>query len=980
MKSLLYICCLFVGFSLGAQAQNSNLKTQDSLLLSSYKQKIAQYVNPLPDSALYYARNYKSVAKDLDYDIGIADGDYLLGACYKRIEKIDSAIFHFQKSRELSQNIQYDLGKGRALNNLSRTYYVIGKMDSSIVSAKEAIESVIPIENPSAKLILADSYIALSTAYARKNMMKEAIEPLLLADSLHRKSPLRPDIIAAAYQALGSIYLDLEEYDSAVTQFEKANSEFSKLPETVVPFYLNTTNVFMGKAFLENDQLIKADSLLRQSYSYFTKAEDFRLVAEIATYLGQLALKKNDPIQANSFYEESYRLHKASERPYEAGLAAIELANLSLSKNQPDKALQFLNDAESLNAEAQNSRLRQDILFSKAEVYSLKGNYKLAFNLSRRAKKLQDSLQNVQNAAQIKEIEALYETESRDREIALLTSQNELAAQQKKNQRNLFAAGLGVTTLAGLFFFFQYRNRQKTTRKLKELDRAKSTFFANISHEFRTPLTLIKGPLEDQLERQQQQDASRKNLLNAHRSAERLERLVEQLLALSKLESGTFSLHVQPDSLYRFLSVQVEAFHFLAAEQNITITTDFNLKEEELHWFDRDALEKICVNLIGNACKYTPEKHSVLVEAAVEKGFLQLAVQNTGVHFNEHQQAKVFDRFYQVEQHGSGSGIGLALTKELVELHKGTIHVVSEANEITFRVALPVTQSYFSEKEQLHEQWHLSDDTEIIQPEIVPEVEELLLEDAPVLLIVEDARDVREYIATIFESSYKVITAEQGEEGFSIAKEVVPDIIISDVMMPISDGFEFTHKCKSHQLTSHIPILLLTAKGKTADQIEGLEKGADAYVKKPFSPKLLKARVENLLENRRKLHERFSQELILVPKEIKVSSQEEKFLKRLQEVLDNHVTDPDFTATKFSEQMGMSRMQLHRKLKGIIGVSSTELLKDQRLKLAKNLLKDNKASISEIGYMVGFNDPSYFSKCFKQAFGTAPSAYVEASE
>src|SRR5690606_16615455 len=255
------------------------------------------------------------------------------------------------------------------------------------------------------------------------------------------------------------------------------------------------------------------------------------------------------------------------------------------------------------------------------------------------------------------------------------------------------------------------------------------------------------------------------------------------------------------------------------------------------------------------------------------------------------------------------------------------------------------------------------------------EMEIVLPDDAPVILIIDDSKDIREYVGSIFENNYTVHSASNGKEGFEKAIEHIPDIVVSDVMMPEEDGFTFTKHLKEHQLTSHIPVILLTAKTHITSKLEGMGIGADAYITKPFNSQLLKVTVENLIENRRKLQQRFAQEVVLTPKDISVSSADEQFLGRLQKVLDKNITDPGFTIENFGSEMGVSRMQLHRKLKALTGQSASEFLRTQRLKLAIIILKEKKIPISEVGYTVGFNDPSYFAKCFKQEFGSSPSEY-----
>lgn len=978
MKKLFFLCSLL--FSIFSIAQEkmyvTNISAKDSIKIATYRTKLTQYVNPIPDSAFFYGRKIKALATTLKYGKGIADADYYLGACFKRIQENDSAVRYFKKSLVLSEKLDYDIGRGRAYNNLGRTYYLLGKMDSAITVSKKAIASI-KGSGPLEEMIIADSHTALATAYSRKNDMNNAITQLLKVDSMHQNSALRPDVIAAAYQNLGNIYLELEEYPTAIEQFNKANDQFAKLPEGASQFYNNTTNVYLGNAYLQTEKIKEADSLLTLSYLYFKKVEDHRLVAEIASFLGQIALKRNNPIKAETYFIESFTIHKENDRPLEAGQGALEIAKLELSKNQPEKALFYIEQANTLNLDAQNSKLKQEVLFYKAQAFSQKGNYQQAYTYSNQAKKLQDSLQKVQSAEKIKEIEAIYETESKDREIQLLTSQNELAEQQQANQRNLLLAGVGITSILGLFFFFHYRNRQKTHKKLQELDKAKSTFFANISHEFRTPLALIKGPLEDQLEQPSLKGNLRKNILTAQRNTERLEGLVEQLLALSKLESGAMKLQVQPTNLAAFLTAQVESFQYVASGKNNTYTLDLQITDEA-KWIDQDILEKVCLNLLGNAFKYSPEGAAIQVTARDSEGLLQFSVHNTGIWLSEKEQQDIFVRFYQTRTNNPGSGIGLALTKELVHLHKGKVAVTSsEERGVLFEVSIPISEEKYTSEEKLSPQVYTISEAYTKELNPLLETESTHLEDAPLLLLVDDSKEIREYVASIFESTYTILTAADGKEGFDIAQKHIPDVIISDVMMPIADGFELTKNCKQDTLTSHIPILLLTAKNELTAQLEGLGIGADAYLTKPFSSKLLKARVKNLLENRRKLQERFSQDVILTPKEIAITSADELFLERLQKVLDEQVTNSEFSASVFCEAMGVSRMQLHRKLKALTGYATTEFIRNQRLKLAKQLIEQDKISISEVGYTVGFNDPSYFSKCFKQEFGQSPTEFLK---
>lgn len=515
----------------------------------------------------------------------------------------------------------------------------------------------------------------------------------------------------------------------------------------------------------------------------------------------------------------------------------------------------------------------------------------------------------------------------------------------------------------------------KEKENLMELDRLKSKFFTNISHEFRTPLTLIKGPIEDQLASTTLTTAQRKNIAAAQKNTYRLESLVEEMLALSKLESGALKLQVSSGNLRDFILAQTDAFTYSSTEKQI----DFQIELEnhsEAEWFDHEAIQKIITNLLGNAFKYTPEQGTITLKGKKTASSYELEIQNSDSYISEANQLQIFQRFYQTDPSNPGTGIGLALTKELVELHKGQISVESTKEYGTlFKLKLPVIKEAFSASEII------TNSTPSIERTVLPSEDEVsnkftsTSEDTPIMLIVDDHKEVRGYIASLFEHSFNIRLASNGDEASIDATETIPDIIISDVVMAQSSGIELTKHLKSTELTSHIPILLLTGKTEDKDRFIGLESGADAYLTKPFNPNILKATVQNLLDTRRKLQDRFSQEVLLTPKEISVSSADEQFLIRLQQVMDEHLTNPNFSATNFSDEMGVSRMQLHRKLKALAGLSTSEFLKSQRLYAAAQLIKQDKISISEVGYTVGFNDPSYFAKCFRLQFGMTPTEY-----
>lgn len=550
----------------------------------------------------------------------------------------------------------------------------------------------------------------------------------------------------------------------------------------------------------------------------------------------------------------------------------------------------------------------------------------------------------------------------------------------------------------------QLELEQVEADKLKEIDHLKSRFFANISHEFRTPLTLILGPLEKFRSKISDEEGT-KDLNLMQRNALRLQKLINQLLSLSKLESGQMKLQAREVNIIKLLNGYVMSFESLARQRNINL--DFKAKEKEINaYVDQEKLEKILFNLMSNALKFTPEGGEIKAEVYSHQSLVTIKVSDTGPGILPDKLPYIFDRFYQADDtlnsDQEGTGIGLALTKELVELHKGTISVESEVGEgSTFRVVLPlgkehlkpeeimetqqpITEVKFSPEEQLttsatHEK--VDNDKTIKNENLEPK------EERPLLLIVEDNSDLREYIRNSIGQSFEVREAKNGEEGLKQTIDFVPDIVISDVMMPKMDGFELCKKLKTDERTSHIPVILLTARAGMESKIEGLETGADDYITKPFDARELVVRIKNLLELRQKLRERFLKDaeqigisaLIDLP-ETGISSMEQKFLQKAISIVNTNFSDPEFTVKRFCAEMAMSNMQLHRKLVAVTGQTSNRFIRSYRLNHAAKLLKKRTGNVTEVAYEVGFNNLSWFAKCFQEQFGIPPSEYPSKQE
>ncbi len=519
--------------------------------------------------------------------------------------------------------------------------------------------------------------------------------------------------------------------------------------------------------------------------------------------------------------------------------------------------------------------------------------------------------------------------------------------------------------------------------RLKELDQVKSDFFSNVTHEFRTPLTLILGHLEQVIPNIADERA-KKELVVVKRNAKLLEKLINQLLDIAKIEADRMDLDLRKGNIVPFLNEVQRSFSSLADRKGVGLK--FEVKEETVNMdFDPDKIELIFYNLLSNAFKFTDTGEVSLSVGLTEKEgreYCKLVVQDTGIGIVEEQIPKVFDRFYQSEnsrwRKNKGTGIGLALVKDLVELHDGKIDLKSISGVGTeIIILLPIEQQMLNKESEMEIPALDPIDPDLeVAAEFEPSAQTLSEEEINaqnIVLVIEDNDDIRNFLRLTLEPTYRVFDAVDGEAGLEKATEIIPDLIICDVMMPGKDGFEVTKILKKQEKTSHVPVVLLTAKAGVENRITGLETGADAYIPKPFSSEELHARLKNLIDGRKKLKEKFSRSLLVKPEVAAEPSMEEKFLMRVKNVVEEHLDDENFSVEELSKEVGMSRAQLHRKLIALTGKSASRFVRNYRLEHAYQLLQNRVGTVSEIAYRVGYSSPAYFTKCFTEDFGISPS-------
>lgn len=811
-----------------------------------------------------------------------------------------------------------------------------------------------------------------------------AVEQALAALRIHEKLKDTNGLFESNL-TLAGIYMSWKDFKSANEFMDvtialadqiKDNINLGDFYHKVAFFKLQQDQTKEGIAFIKKSLDIK-----QKSHDLYGQASCYFLLAK-----AHMALRQEDA--ARSDYETSVRLAWKSTHPNALSniLACHEgLGELHVRQNNFDQAQVHLDSALAIAKKVNGANMLMRIYNDHAKLNEAQGKFKEALRYERLNRKLSDSLINVETSRQVAEAQSKYEAEKKDQAIALL--------QEKDNVhtlwRNSLAIGLLLVTGAALIIYLLQRSRARNARKLLdtqkklneqmyEADKLKSRFFAHISHEFRTPLTLILSPVEDRLATQGLTQKETIVFQSIQRSASRLLELINQLLELSKIESGFMKLRQDPGSLFGFLMPILTSFDSLAEVHRINYVKEVRVSEVVV-LFDADKLEKILINLLSNAFKFSPGGERVMVRINTQESEnnmnVTIEVVNRAI-IPEGDIGKIFDPFFQgsdVSQRSAGTGLGLALVNELIKLHHGSIVVTStEETGTMFSVALSFPLS--------------SDATKAFPPTAAPydsALEKMMpddsteaIADVDTILVVEDNAEVRNLICAGLRPEYNVVEATTGKEGLELAKVKEIDLIVSDVMMPLLDGLALCHRLKNDEVTSHIPVILLTARADHESKLEGLRTGADDYIVKPFNMQELLARIANLIAQRKKLIRKFNTSIVIKPHEITVTSIDEQFFQKVISVMEENLENSEFNVDAMTTQLGTSRTNLHRKLKSITGLATNEFIQDFRLRRAAILLEKKADTIAQIAYRVGFADQSYFSKCFRKKFGKTPSEYA----
>ena len=978
MVRLLFIWILFLPVATHGQSTLDSLQrvleqTQvDSVKIKTLHKLFTEYQKDSPslaEATILDAIALSERANETKYQ---AIGYNLYGSFLRSQSREDSAIAVLNKSLELAEIHDYPNERSDALVNIGYNYWQKGNFEKAAEYQYMNLKLARDIGD---SMRVGNSYIGLGGILSQQGEYTEAMKYYTLAsDRFLESEDLRG--YRVAINNIGYIQRSLENYESAISYFKKGDSISSVIDDIAGKASANYNLSVVYKNIGEMDSALvynrrgrelyeRINSRKRISYCYFT--------------LGEIHRKREDFQQALQAYRQSLDLSRAVDDSVQIGYSSMAVADMYDTLGKSAQSITHLDDARKVAERLQLDILAMDVYERLAERQAETGDLKAAFANLQRFILIKDSLYTKEKRELGSEIEAKYLNEQQSKEIALLASEKEVQSLQlskRKNERNAIIAFAIFILLLAVLLYNQYRIKQKANKELQELNQLKSNFFANISHEFRTPLTLIRGPIE-KLEQNPEEKLPREDIKMIRRNTNKVLGLVNQLLDLSRIDQGKLELKSTEGDVFKCLRTAAASFNSHAAQRGM----DYRVKVPKRPlWasFDRDKLEKITYNLLSNAFKFSEDGAQIGFEATYFAEELRIQVSDSGRGIDEDKIPYIFDRFYQVDggttRDSEGSGIGLSLSKDLVELMDGTITVSSKSGKGTlFTVQIPVEKIEVPNDKKEEDRF----ETALAPFKSRPfELSKIDVRKLPKILVVEDNEDMRQFITSQFLKKYRVIPAKNGVQGLKLAISEAPDLIITDLMMPKMDGMELCKKLKTNLETSHIPVIVLTARAGVENKIEGLETGADAYLTKPFSAKELLVRTKNLIAQRQRLLDHYRKsDRTLNPDKITATSLDRRFMERILELFEKQYTDPNFGQAQMQRDLAMSKTQLHRKVKALTNETPGELLRNFRLKRAAQLLSQNADTVTQIAYQVGFNNLSYFAKCFKALYGVPPSSY-----
>jgi two-component system, sensor histidine kinase ChiS len=823
---------------------------------------------------------------------------------------------------------------------------VISKPDSAIDYATQA--AALAQEQGHAGM-QAKAYGMIGEIYQSQSKLKESVEAYLQGIQIAEEAEANT-VLPSLYNGLGISYYHLNDPEKSEYYIRRAAelklSQHDYTWYSVIITNLAGLNAQQGKHGQAIQMLLEARNVL-------IKENQEKYLTSLYNALGaayQMGL--NDLDSAEFFYKRSLEL--AAKYTLSENLLSgnYNLAEIAFIRKNYAAALGYLKEAESAGNAKAPDRFLIDVYRLTGETYAAMGQFAEAYSYRTKQLNLQNEIFNTEKQKAISELEIRYETSKREQEL----QDAKLQAEKKRSQFQIILFAFSTLALIGMGIALYYRQKRKVGLLIQQ---EKNKVIENIVHEIRSPLTLIYGPLQLIEQQVRDQPSLKENISLVRDSSAKLTRLVNELLDASKLEKGRYVLSWKSGDIHQFLLHEAETFVPQAEAKSISLHFDIP-EQPEFCSYPSNALEKIISNLIGNAIKYSPPGSEVHIAARCVMQELIFTVSDNGIGITPQDQSRIFDRFYRVQEQNEqgGSGIGLSMVKELTQLAGGNIDLESKPGKGSkFEVRLPLRKNEDT-------------DTSVAKED----------DPRPLVLLVEDNSDIAQFAAGILRSEYRVHIAHNGEDGLQQARNQLPDLILTDILMPVMDGIEMLQQIKSDALTNHIPTIIFSAKTSLESRLETLRFGADAYIPKPFNPDELRLVIQNIMTTVRRNQERFKQNLEAeLPAEERLKNLNEFVNAAVDHVL-AHLDYSDYGVNELAGDLAISRSQLHRKLTALTGFSGTHFIRMVRLEKAKDLLNGTGKNVTEVAYSCGFNSQSYFTRMFTEHFGESPSSFSEKAQ
>lgn len=820
----------------------------------------------------------------------------------------------------------------------------------------------------------------IGTNFRRMGIMDEAstyhYKALALCEQYHDKSSfvaLKNRVVSL--NGIGNVQLSMENYNAAITAFRQALSGEQQL-NSELGQAINYANI--GAIFEKQGMIDSAWIYYRRSMQHNQAAGSDLGISLCHTYFGNLLEKDKQWDNAIREYRSAYDLMEKSQDRWHWIESCIALARVNISKGDMNSAQEYLTRASRTAKEMQSREHLREVYWLNYLYYEKLGNCPKAFENYKLSREYADSVSNIENTVHLQNLRVNFEKEKSSREMALI-QENYRMEHRTKNIilfAGIFILLLTVTVIAILLYVVRMKSR--TQKIMRHMETERNKFFTNITHEFRTPLTVILGLANQLSEKTGKDQESSASLQTIIRQGNHLLSLVNQLLNISKVRSSIEEPDWRTGDIVAFIRMIVENFQIFAQQKHLNLI--FASRQTFLQVdFVPEYFRKIMHNLLSNALKYTPKGGNIFVTATQEKDNVVIQIADSGKGIDKQDLPHIFETFYQGNNScmDMGTGVGLSLAKQMVETMGGEITVKSAIGKgSVFVVKLPLKHGTSQWEKWSPGEADKSTIPAVTAPDPVLHEADSSNPDTTTILLVEDNQDVAFYIGGLLKDRYRLLYARDGKEGLEKAAEYMPDLILTDLMMPGMDGFDLCREIRSSIVLNHIPIIIITAKSEDIDKVQGIEAGADAYLLKPFNTDELYVRIDKLLEQRRTLREKYSRALRdNCTDTVKLLPADQAFIDRLTDIIYSQISDTTLNSDRIAEKMCISKSQLNRKVRVITGGSTAVYILHMRMEKARRLLSSNDMPIGDIAMQCGFEDAGYFGRVFKQIFRMTPSQY-----